>query len=182
MPISKFIPVAIMVGIVAAIFIIVGNKLSIALWVPFISWALFFMAGAKYSRLPKEIIGLTGGLLFAVVLLWLLPAFSNIFGASMGMPVLVFLTAFSIVMLELTNWFELAPAYFFSFAGYFAFLFGGFAGSQMTLSNIFNFWILLMVGLVLGIITQFLRDKILDLLKVPQEARQTVFDKEKRIA
>jgi hypothetical protein len=182
MPISKFIPVAIMVGIFGALWAIIGTKMNLVLWVPFISWALFFMAGAKFSRLHKEVIGLTGGLIAAVLLVWLLPSFTNIFGATLGLPVLVFLAAFSIVMLELTDWLELAPAYFFSFAGYFAFLFGGFVGQKMTFSNVFNFWILLLVGLLLGVITQFLRDTILSGLKVPPEERQTVFDKERKIS
>lgn len=168
-----------MVGFLAAGWAIVGMKMGLVLWVPFISWALFFMAGSKYSRLHKEIIGLTGGLVAAVVLLWLLPGFSNFFGANWGLPVLVFLAASTIVMLELTDWFELAPAYFFSFAGYFAFLFGGFVGTAMTFPNIINFWILLMVGMGLAMLTQFLRDAILEALNVPKEKRQTVFDKEK---
>ena len=178
---KKFFPVALMVGILAALYIIVGMKLNLILWVPFISWALFFIAGSKYSRLPKEIIGLTGGLVFAALLLWLLPTFINLFGANWGLPILVFLVAFLIVMLEVTNWFELAPAYFFSFAGFFALLFGGSVPAQMTWGNIFTFWYLLMIGLGLGVITSFLRSRILDLLKVPLEERQTIFDKEKRI-
>lgn len=178
---QKFIPVAVMVGTLAALFVIIATKLQLILWIPFISWALFFIAGAKYSRLPKQIIGLTGGLLFAVVILYLIPIFMNIFGGFWALPILVFLAAFLIVLLEVTDWFELAPAYFFSFAGYFALLFGGSVPAQMTGQNIFTFWYMLMVGLLLGVITQFLRDKIFDALKVPQEERQTVFDKEKKI-
>lgn len=177
---KKFIPVAVMVGILAALFVFIGMKLNFILWVPFISWALFFIAGAKYSRIHKEIIGLTGGLLFAAILLFLLPIFMKIFGNVLALPILVFLVAFLIVILELTDWFELAPAYFFSFAGYFALLFGGSAPAQMTGQNIFTFWYLLMLGLILGVITQFLRDGIFDFLKVPPEERQTVFDKEKK--
>jgi hypothetical protein len=139
------------------------------------------MAGAKYSRLHKEIIGLTGGVVFAAVLLYLLPFFGKIFGASWSLPVLVFLAVFLIVLLELTDWFELAPAYFFGFAGYFALLFGGSAPAQMTSGNLFSYWYLLMLGLGLGVLTQFFRNAIFDILKVPPEQRETVFDKEKRI-
>lgn len=179
--IGKFIPVAVMVGVLGALYVMVGARLNFILWVPFISWALFFMAGAKYGRLHKEIIGLTGGLFFAVVLLYLLPFFGNIFGATWALPVLVFLAVFFIVLLELTDWFELAPAYFFGFAGYFAVLFGGSAPAQMGWGNIFAYWYLLMLGLGLGVITQFFRNAIFSSLGVPPEQRQTVFDKEKRI-
>lgn len=179
--IGKFIPVAAMVGVLGALYVMVGTKLNFILWVPFISWALFFMAGAKYSRLHKEIIGLTGGLFFAAVLLYLLPFFGEIFGANWSLPVLVFLAVFFIVLLELTDWFELAPAYFFGFAGYFAVLFGGSATAQMSWGNIFSCWYLLMLGLGLGVLTQFFRNAIFDFLGVLPEQRQTVFDKEKKI-
>jgi len=179
---GKFVPVAAMVGLLAAFYVFIGTKLNFVLWVPFISWALFFMAGAKYSRLHKEIIGLTGGLFFAVILLYLLPFFGEIFGSVWALPVLVFLVVFVIVMLELTDWFELAPAYFFGFAGYFALLFGGSAPAQMSAANILNYWSLLMLGLGLGVLTQVLRDAIFNVLKVPPEQRQTIFDKEKRIS
>lgn len=189
MPISKFLPVALMVAALATSWVVIGSRMNLVLWVPFISWALFFMAGAKYSRLHKEVIGLTGGAVFAVVLLWLLPTFSNIFGAAWGLPVLVFLAAFLIVLLEVTDWLELAPAYFFSFAAFFAFWFGKFAGSTagvgpdiLAWGPIVNFWFLLMIGLGYGALTQLFRDKILDFLKVPKEQRQTIFDKEKKVA
>lgn len=174
-----------MIGIAAALWVTIGMKSNLVLWVPFISWALFFIAGAKYSRLHKLIIGLTGGTIYAVVLIWLLPTFNGIFGDSLGLPVLVFLAGTTIVLLEVTDWFELAPAYFFSFASFFAFWFGKFGGSTGTtdliLSPIANFWILLMVGLGLGVATYFLREKIFDFMKVPKEQRQTIFDKEKKI-
>lgn len=185
MPISKFIPVAAIIGIVAALWTIIGMKSNLVLWVPFMSWALFFIAGAKYTRLHKMAIGLTGGTIYGVVLIWLLPAFNSILGDSWGLPALVFLAGTTIVLLEVTDWFELAPAYFFSFASFFAFWFGKFGGpttgtTDLVFGPIMNFWILLMVGLGLGVATQFLREKILDFMKVPHEHRQTIFDKEKK--
>lgn len=180
MPFTKFLPVAVMVGILAAIWIIIGLKFSLVLWVPFLSWALFFGAGAgKFSRVPKEIIGLTGGLVAAAVLVYLLPMVSDIVGANWGLPVLVFLAATIIVLLELTDWFELAPAYFYSFAGFFAFLFGGFMGSEMNFSMILNFWLLLLIGAGFGVATGFLRIMILNVLGVPAEQQKTIFDKER---
>lgn len=181
MPVYKFIPVAAAVGILAAGWAAVGLNYSLVLWVPFLSWALFFGAGAgKLKRVPKEIIGLTGGTAYAVVLVALIPYFSKVFGDFWALPVLVFLAGSSIVLLEVTNWFELAPAYFYSFAGFFAFLFGGFAGAEMNFPMILNFWLLLMLGTGLGIATGFTRKFILDFLKVPSDQRQTIFDKERK--
>lgn len=180
MSFAKFFPVALMVGVVAGIWMIISGKMGLVPWVPFLSWALFFGAGAgKFQRVPKEIIGLTGGVAAAVVLLYFLPVATNILGAMWGLPALVLLAATIIVLLELTNWMELAPAYFYSFAGFFAYLFGGFAGTtEMNFSLIFTFWILLLVGTGLGVLTGFLRGVILGMVGVPKEQRKTIFDKE----
>ena len=100
----------------------------------------------------------------------------------MGLGALVFIAGTAIVLLELTNWFELAPAYFFSFAGFFAYLFGGFAGDAgMTFSSIGMYIGLLLVGTGLGIATIFLRKFWLDMMKVPEDQRQTIFDKERKM-
>lgn len=187
MPISKFIPVAASVGVIAAIWMIISAKVTIGSyalipWVPFLSWALVFGAGGgKFSRLPKEIIGLAGGTIAGAVVVLLMAQFNSIFGATLGVPVLVFLAAFIIVMLELTDLFELAPAYFYSFAGFFAYLFGGFAGTaEVSFPLVAVYLVLLLIGTGLGVITVLARGVILDMLKVPQDQRQTVFDKEKR--
>jgi len=129
MTFKKFLPVGLMIAAVATLYVIVAQYLKVsALWVPFISWPLYFIAGAKPSRLHKEVIGLIGGVIFAYLTLVVVVPFTGIFGGVLGLPLTVFLVALIIVMLELTDWFELAPAYFFSFAGYFAYVFGGFGG------------------------------------------------------
>src|SRR4030042_167643 len=161
---KKFIPVAVMIAVVAALFMLIGTKLGVtSTWVPFISWPLYFIAGSKPSRLHKEIFGLTGGIIFGYITLLVATPFSAFFGATLGLPLTVLLVAFSIVILELTDWFELAPAYFFAYAGYFAYVFGAFGGPTATpASSMIPYWILLMVGLALGYISAFLRKKILE--------------------
>jgi len=182
MKFSKFFPVALMVAVIAALYILVAQYLKVsAIWVPFISWPLYFIAGSKPSRLHKEILGLTGGILFGYVTLLVATPFSQFFGATLGLPLTVLLVAFSIVTLELTNWFELAPAYFFAYAGYFAYVFGGFGGPAATpAKSMIPFWILLMVGLGLGYISAFLRKKILEKKGIYGAAQETVFDKERQ--
>ena len=181
MTIKQFLPVAIVIAVVAAIYILVVQYLKVsAIWVPFISWPLYFIAGAKPSRIHKEIIGLTGGILFGYLTLIVVVPFTNLFGSVLGLPLTVFLAAFIIVLLELTDWFELAPAYFFAYAGYFAYVFGGFGGPEATYTSVMiPYWILLMVGLGLGCLTASLRKKILEKAGIYGTAQKTVFDKEK---
>lgn len=180
MSITKFIPVAVGTGIIAAVWVYVGSLYALALWVPFLSWALVFGAGAgKFNRIPKEIIGLVGGTAIAVILIQLLPTTTSIIGATWALPALVFLAAFIIVMLELTDLMELAPAYFYSFAGFFAYLFGGFAGADgITVSSVAIYIGLLVIGTGLGVATILVRGFVLNLMGVPKEQRQTIFDKE----
>ena len=48
MTFKKFIPVSLMVAAFAALYILAAPYLKIStLWVPFISWPLYFIAGAK---------------------------------------------------------------------------------------------------------------------------------------
>lgn len=176
---GKFWPVPVIVGVLAALSVILAAAFSVPPWPIFISWGLYFIAGARPARLGKEIIGLSGGIAFGFLTLLLMPFFGQIFGDTMGLPVTVGLAAMIIVFLELTNLFELAPAYFMAYAGYFAYVFGGFAGSLdggiMTAAGaaLLPFWALTMVGLGFALTNDYLRKRIL--AGGPQ---QTVFDRE----
>lgn len=84
-------------------------------------------------------------------------------------------------MLELTSLFELAPAYFFSYAGYFAYVFGGFAGAyslEVAFRAMLPYGALILLGLLIGLATAFLRRVILAGEGVYGAAQRTVFDKE----
>ena len=99
MTFTKFLPIPVIIGVLAAFSLFVANWLSIPVWAIFISWALYFIAGAKPSRLPKEIIGLTGGIAFGYITLWAMPYFTDVFGATFGLPATVFVVCFIIVLL-----------------------------------------------------------------------------------
>lgn len=189
MTFTKFLPVALMVAIIAALYVFVANWLMatyewtwIALWVPFISWPLYFLVGAKpVSRIGKEVIGLTGGVFFGWLTLAVLVPFANVFGSSLALPAIVFCVAFIILVLELTDWFELAPAYFFAYAAYFAYYFGGVGGfyPDKAAQAMWPVWVLLMVGLILGFLTATWRKKLLEKAGLYGPDQKTVFDKEK---
>src|SRR3989344_7914809 len=98
MTFKKFLPVGLMIAAVATLYVIVAQYLKVsALWVPFISWPLYFIAGAKPSRLHKEVIGLIGGVIFAYLTLVVVVPFTGIFGSVLGLPLTVFLVALVIV-------------------------------------------------------------------------------------
>jgi len=177
--ISKFIPVAITIGALAAFSILLSAWAGYPVWPVFISWGLYFIAGAKPSRLYKEVIGLTGGILFGFATLWAVPFFNDIFGSALGLSLTVFTAAFLIVMLELTDWFELSPAYFISFAGYFAYVFGNFAPGLSPAEAMVPFWFLVMIGLAFGYASATIRKKVLENQGVFGTSQKTIFDKDK---
>lgn len=183
----QFLPVPIMVGILAMLSVWGANAIQVPVWPLFITWALFFLAGSRFSRVVKEVIGVIGGIAFGYITLWLAPQYTAAFGSVWGLPLTVFTVAFVIVLLEYTNWFELAPAYFFTFAGYFAYVFGGFGGSikadysnlmEIAANSLVPFCLISLAGLGFGIVTAALRKKILDMEGVYGDAQKTVFDKE----
>jgi len=181
---KQFFPYAVVVGILAALTVYLSATLSGAwapagaVWVPFIAWALYFAGGAKFSRMHKYAIGLVGGAAFGWITLVGNSAIMGIVGGTLSLPVTVFFVAIAILLLELTDWFEYAPAYFFGYASYFAYLFGGFPGaSEGQVTALVNTSILLLVGLGIGYVSATLRGKVLDLTHTPPEQRQTIFDK-----
>ncbi|HEY4525169.1 MAG TPA: DUF1097 domain-containing protein [Candidatus Paceibacterota bacterium] len=181
---AKFLPVALMIGASAGLVVYLSATLSSsypwagAVWLIFISWALYFMAGAKASRMHKYALGLTGGIVAGWLTLAALSYVSSVVGSTWGLPVTVFFIATAIVLLELTDWFELAPAYFFSYAAYFAFVFGGFGGDVSNGTQAISVWAMLMAGLVVGWLTSTIRTAIFNVEQVPLEHRGTVFDRE----
>lgn len=177
MTFTKFIPISVMIGLTAAAWVYIGSWAGWALWVPFISWAMYFAFDpTKPQRIVKEVIGLTGGIVFGYVTLVVMPIIGGVVGSIHALPITVFLVASTIVTLELTDWFELAPAYFFSYAGYFAYVFGGMADSKE--SALIPFWFLIMVGLGMGFFTAWMRRKMLEKEGVYGSSQKTVFDKE----
>lgn len=189
---KQYLPVAVMVGFLAAFSVFLTTMIATnipalawvgsSVWVLFISWACWFAVGAKMSRFLKYILSLTGGVIFGWLTLYInttivAPLLGDA-AAMWALPITVFLVATSIVLLELTEKFEIGYAYFFAFAGYFAFLFGGFGGASATpISGAVAFWILLMLGAGFAIVSSVLREKILDLMKVPADQRKTIFDR-----
>lgn len=148
-------------------------------WVLFISWGAWFSIGAKMHRMTKFIAALTGGVVFGWLTVIASSWFTAWFGAALGLPLTVVAAATCIVLLELTSLFELAFIYFFTYAGYFAYVFGGFAGQGVDpLMNAVYFWVLLMLGVVFAVVNVYLKNMLFNVERVPLDQRNTLFDKE----
>lgn len=182
----QWFPVALMVGILAGFSVLISFQLQPSLgvwfgapWAIFITWGAWFSIGAKTHRLKKFVASITGGVVFGWLTLVIAPIFSQIFGSTFGLPLTVVVVATTIVLLELTDLFEIAFVYFFVYAGYFAYFFGGFAGKDAdALQAAVYYWILSLLGVVFGLITVVLKDKIFSVERVPFDQRSTIFDKE----
>lgn len=189
---KQWLPVAVLMGIFASASVLITSLIAstipslawvgASVWVLFISWAVWFATGARLSRLHKCIFSLSGGVVFGWLTLFvnssvIAPLLGN-FAGLWALPVTVFFVAVAIVLLELTDWFEIGYAYFFAFASYFAFLFGGFVAGVSPFTSAFYFWILLMAGLGLGILSSTLKNKLFIIERVPLDQRNTIFDKE----
>ena len=187
MSFTKFFPVALLVGVLAAVSVLGWQYFSDAsrypwlqIWPVFITWGLYFVAGAKIGRLHKEILGITGGIIFGYLTLIVAfaPAVQSVFGGTWSLPATVFVVATIIVLLELTDWFEFAPVYFIAYAGYFAYVFGKFSGGAGNVTDMFYFWVPMMVGLAFAVVTAMLRSRLLEAEGLYGSAQKTVFDKE----
>ncbi len=148
----------------------------------------------RKKRFIENVIGALGGVVYAVVFLMLIPVLVGLFG-SFTIPVLGFLAGMTIVLLELTRLFEVATSYFFTFAGYFAFVFaagafgamgdygilfsGSYGAFASYVGDAFQYALLILVGFAIGFTTDTMRFWILSMQGLKDETQQkTVFDSE----
>ncbi len=108
------------------------------------------------------IVCFSGGMFFVYLTILMVGPVSSVIGTSFALPFVVFCLTLFILLLELVKPIDMIPVYFFSYASFFAYFFGGFGGGDATPVSILPvFWVLLMVGLGLGFLTTQLRRNIL---------------------
>jgi len=162
-PVQKWAPVALFVGILAAVYVIIARETGLILWAAFISWPLYFLAGSTIKKMDESIIGLSGGLLAGWALIKLLPYFAFL-GAFWTLPAVVVVVAFIIVFLELVPEVDMAPAYFFSFASFFAIIGATDPATGQAygagFDTVIKLWIPLMVGLAFAFVNSIVVNKV----------------------
>lgn len=150
-------PLALSVGILAAIltYLAVATSASchVVVWVSFISWAAYFVAGANRQAV-KCIAPLAMGTIWGLICILVM---TGIFQQAFSLPilsVLVGIAALAIVLMMRFPLFALAPAQFLGFAAFFGALFGNAAGTDVAPGLVAVYVIIsLAVGVLFGLVS-----------------------------
>ncbi len=142
----KFGPLALSVGVLAAIWTYASIKLGLSTWAAFVGWALFFVAGADTKAITKAGVPIIVGVVFGYLSLYGLKLGGEL--GFVGVAVAVGVAASILVLLM--NWAPtaLAPAAVASFATFF-----GFAlvkTDVFDLNNVLFSLLALLIGVALG--------------------------------
>lgn len=158
MPVTKFLPVPLVVAALAFVWMYLAAQFNLLGWVAFITWGAYFLSGVSTKSAVREAIAFTAGLVFAWVIVLLGTALVAVVGLTFAFPLAVFMAAFVIVLLELVPWFDMAPAYFLGAAAFFA---AGGGTNPDNLAVLISVWIPGILGLVFGVLSAYLRGSIL---------------------
>lgn len=161
----KFLPVPIVVAVLAFIWMYVSAQLKLLAWVAFITWAGYFLAGMDVRGALRLGISFFLGVLFAMLIVFLGTSLVPSLGIY-AFPVVVAIAAFLIVLLEMVPWFDLAPGYFLGAAAFFA------AGATNNLTTFLAVIMPALLGIGLGMITGFLRGSIFKLEHVKDPLKE----------
>lgn len=150
-------PLALSVGLLAGLLtysaIATSASFHIIVWVSFIAWAAYFVAGANKEAVWKSLIPLSAGVVWALVCIMIMQG--TVHGFSIPVISLtVGLAALVIVLMMKVPVFALAPAQFLGFATYFGALFGNAAGQDLAPWLVAVYVIVSMgVGVLVGFIS-----------------------------
>ncbi|MBI2021256.1 DUF1097 domain-containing protein [Candidatus Daviesbacteria bacterium] len=153
MKLTKFLPIPLIVGVLAFLWMVVSAQYNLLAWVAFITWGAYFLAGINTRSAVREAVSFTLGIIFG----WVIVVVGTALTPSLGtyaFPVTVGLAGFTIVLLELVPWFDMAPGYFLGAAAFFA------AGAKPEVGTFMSVWVPGMLGLALGVLTGYLRGMV----------------------
>jgi len=153
---TKFLPVPILVSILAFVYMIIAGQFELIAWVAFITWAGYFLAGMDLKAAIRLAISFTLGILGGMAVVWLGTNVTSSWG-TYAFPAAVAPVAFVIILLELVPWFDLAPGYFLGCAAFFA------AGATNDIATFKAVLIPALIGVVLGLATDFLRGAVFNM-------------------
>lgn len=149
----KFLPIPVVVGFLAFLWMVIASQFNLLAWVAFITWGAYFLAGISSRSAVREAVSFTLGIIFGWLIVFLGTMLTPVLG-TYAFPAVVALAGFTIVLLEMVPWFDMAPGYFFGAAAFFA------AGAKPEIATFMAVFIPGMLGLGLGILTGYLRGMI----------------------
>lgn len=136
--VKKHLGISISVGIVAAAWVLIAEKVGVPAWITFVGWSIFFFAGADYEActksLPCIILGAVLGYLAIL-------AQTTLGTTGITSALIVFVLAFAMTIAKGLPIFSTAAATFIGCANYFA------------TGSLYNAIVLTSIGLILGVIT-----------------------------
>lgn len=153
MKIAQFLPVPIVVGILALLWMVFAAQFNLLAWVAFITWGGYFLSGVNSRGALREAISFNLGIVFGLAIVLVGTMLTSSLGI-FAFPVAVGIAGFIIVFLELVPWFDLAPGYFLGAAAFFA------AGAKPDFATLIAVFVPGLLGLGLGILTGYLRGMI----------------------
>ncbi|KKR80720.1 MAG: Glutathione-regulated potassium-efflux system protein [Candidatus Daviesbacteria bacterium GW2011_GWC1_40_9] len=154
MQVSKFFPIPLLVAVIAFVYMWAAAQFNLIGWIAFITWGGYFLSGVSSKSAVREAISVSLGIILGAVIVLLATALSSSLG-TLAVPIIVAVAAFVIVFLELVPWFDMAPGYFLGAAVFFG------AGAKPDMATITAAWIPAVVGIVLGVLTGYMRGLIL---------------------
>lgn len=151
---SQFLPVPVLVAILALVWMIVAAKFTLLGWVAFLTWGAYFLSGIGTKSAVREAISYTLGIFLGAAIVLVGTYLTPVLGFY-AFPVVVAVAAFIIVYLELVPWFDMAPGYFIGAAAFFA------AGAKPDVTTALSVFVPGILGLGLGVLTGYLRLNVL---------------------
>lgn len=113
---NKYMPISLLVGVIAMVWVFVCNAFGWPSWAGFIGWSIYFYGGAKPEAIKTS--G-PGFLLGAVLAIAAVGVMSMLPDNPYLVVIPVFFLAFLMTYAQNINWFQIAPATFLGSATFF---------------------------------------------------------------
>jgi len=161
---SKLTALALSIAVLGGVwaFLAFHTPLSAAVlvWVGFIAWGCYFAAGADNAALQKTIAGMAFGAVMAGVALYLVG--SHMFDGlgSLGIPVIIAVTVFPLVIVAGCNLLSVVPANVYGYAATAGYALSKADAGSVTAMNMTNPLLLVIVSTVFGAVFGMVSGKV----------------------
>ena len=154
---SNLILHSLLVGLIAAMVIIICGWLSVEAWLAFFAWANYFLHGCEFKKSLKMLLAFCVGIVVAFTAVQVIQHLNNHIDPKLQLyltAAVIFVVATGLIFLEcIQNWDEVVPATFLGTVLFFA--------SGVTLETIVPKLLLpLCVGIIAGLITILSREQL----------------------